>query len=60
MKVKISIFLCIAMLMIAGAAFAMPQFRQSSPLSEPTAMLVVGAGLVGIAALGRKIFTNRS
>ena len=60
MKLKILIFLFIATLMITGAAFAMPQFSHSRPFSEPAAMLIVGAGLIGIASLGRKIFTDRS
>ena len=59
MKIKILIFLFFATLLIAGVAFAMPQFSHSRPLSEPATMLIVGAGLVGIASLGRKIFSDR-
>ena len=60
MKIKVFIFLAISMLVITGAAFAMPQLAQRAPFHEPTAMLLVGAGLVGIACLGRKMFSDRS
>jgi len=60
MKIKVFFFLSISMLVITGAAFAMPQLAQGAPFHEPTAMLLVGAGLVGIAGLGRKVFTDRS
>ena len=58
MKIKILIFLLLAVLMIAGAAFAMPQTDPRAPFPEPAAMLGVGAGLIGLAFLGRKIFSN--
>lgn len=60
MKVKILIFLFVATLVIAGAAFAMPQFSSTSPFPEPAAMLIVGAGLIGIAFFVRRIFADRS
>ena len=60
MKLKILLFLFLAIFLITGAALAMPQIERISSFPEPAAMLLFGACLIGMAIFGRKMFLSKS
>jgi len=51
------LFLCCLIMAIGGTnAFAIPT---TGSIPEPATMLLVGAGLIGLAGLGRKKFLKK-